>query len=163
MPSLSPYMPVQYIPERLRGFDMQYFAYSIVYKAGSAQSGGSNLLASAQKQAASVNVQADAFFLTIALAGVSAAVDDSTVDATPRVLIQLQDSGSGQAVSDQLLDWNTTVGTAANPFFLPYPRIFAPNATITTYATNLIATAKNIYLTLQGFKIYAPLSALSGN
>jgi hypothetical protein len=151
IPPVNPFLgllPKKYWPRR-----KAYFEYTITYKTGSPNS-AAQLAASAVGQAGSTNIQADADFLLIALAGLVINTDDVTLPASAAAMIQIQDSGSSQALSDFPVRFENQFGTAQNPFFLPFPRVFEKNATITTNVTNLTAVAKNVYLTFHGFKIY---------
>lgn len=154
IPPVNPFLGL--LPKRYWALEKSFFTYTIAYKTGS-PNGAAQLAASAVAQTASTNIQADADFLLIAITGLLIATDDVTSVANSPATIQISDSGSSQALSDFPVHWANVVGTAQNPAFLPFPRIFRANGAITTALTNLTATARNAYLAFHGFKIYPRL------
>jgi hypothetical protein len=151
IPPVNPFLGL--LPKKYWPLRKSFFEYTITFKTGS-PNGAAQLAASASNQPGTTNIQADSDFLMMAISGLLIATDDTTSVANAPVMIQVFDTGSSQGLSDFPVRWDTLVGTAQNPFFLPFPRVFEKNGSITALLTNLIATARNAYLTFHGFKIY---------
>lgn len=152
IPPVNPFLGL--LPKKYWKRTKQFFTYSITYAAGSPNTGAAVLAANASAQVATTPIQADSDFLMIAIAGLLIATDNITTVANSPALLSLLDSGSSQGLSDYPVHFLNLVGTAQNPLFLPFPRVFTRNATLTAQLTNLTATARNVYLAFHGFKIY---------
>lgn len=114
-------------------------------------------LAAATTAAREVLIQADSAFLILDITGtVTDAATDLVVQATPPLLIQLRDEGSGRNMFSRARHWLDVVGTAQLPKYLDYPKILKPRTTFTVTIQNLSGAAGfNIRPTFHGFKLFA--------
>lgn len=151
IPPVNPFLGL--LPKKYWTRRKQFFTYTITFATGSPNA-ALQLAASAVGQTGSTAIQADADFLMIAVAGLLIATDNITTVANSPATLQILDSGSSQALSDFPVHFLNLVGTAQNPLYLPFPRVFERNATLTVQITNLTATARNVFLAFHGFKIY---------
>jgi hypothetical protein len=114
------------------------------------------LAAGAVNTQVATQIQADSDFLII---GASRIVTDTAappvVVAAPVITIQINDSGSGRNLLDAATHIDNVVGTAANPFYWPYPKLVKRTSTLTTILTNLdAANARNVRIAYYGFKLF---------
>lgn len=104
---------------------------------------------------ATVAIQNNSDFLWTSTAGVArdpAALQ--TVFPNPAVTIMANDSGSGNNLFQQPLDWPTCVGTAQLPDDADYPFYIKQGGELTITFTQLDVQAYDIRLALRGFKVY---------
>lgn len=116
-------------------------------------------LAAAATVPRSVQVNADADFLVVALTGIIFNATLVTVPATNPVTVVIEDDGSGRRFMNQAALWDDIIGTAQRPGILPYPKLVPRSSTITiTLANRDAANAFDVFVSLVGFKIFgAPL------
>lgn len=55
----------------------------------------------------------------------------------PDILVDIKNQGSGRYFSKQPMHWNTMVGNAQNPFFIPEPYLLAGGSNLQIQLTNL--------------------------
>lgn len=153
IPPVNPFLGL--LPKQYWALRKQFFTYTLSFTTNSPNPGGAQLAALAPGQSASTNIQRDADFLAIALTGiVTDGATDLTVQANPRILVSLTDSGSAQGLSDFPVDWSAYIGTAQNPAFLPFPRVWNANATVTATLKNLANAIFNVRIAVLGMKMY---------
>lgn len=152
LPPVNPFLGL--IPKKYWGRRKEFFTYPIGYYTNSPSTNGQPLAASAVAQQASVNIDGDSDFLLLLVTGLLIATDNTTTVNNAPALIQIADGASSQAISLNPVHFSTVVGDGSNPFFVPFPRVFAKNGSIQTRLWNLEAAARNVYLSFHGFKIF---------
>ncbi len=147
-PPISPFLAL--LPAKYWRLRKEFFTYT-------PPGGPINVAASAQSfSLPNVPINTDSDFLLMAITGVTFGTDDSTIVANPPLDIKFQDGSSSQFISNDFLIWDAIVGTAKEPFYLPYPRVLGGGSSFSTVITNLTATARHVSLAFHGFKIYPP-------
>jgi len=85
----------------------------------------------------------------------------ANISDTPKfapILVTLSDSGAGRNLSNSPVAINSLFGTGERPFVWARPKVLDPNSTFVAQVQNLVATAFNIRLAFQGFKIFGDVS-----
>lgn len=152
IPPVNPFLGL--LPRKYWTKEKAFFTYTIGFFTGSPNQVGALGSGAGTNASGSTNIQGDADFCCIALAGLVIQTDNITAIAVPAILCQLFDSGSSQGLSDFPIRYEDLFGTAQNPAYLPFPRVFRRNGSINATLTNQQALAKNVYLAFIGFKIY---------
>jgi hypothetical protein len=80
-------------------------------------------------------IDGDAAFVVYQLNG-SVFQPAGTNIASPDLLVDIKNQGSGRYFSFKPMHWVTMIGTGQNPFQLPEPKILAPTSNVTTTLTN---------------------------
>lgn len=144
--TLVPGIYADYLPDKLKGRDRDFFGYRVE----------SLPLAAAGVATPTMTIEGDSEFLAVSIVGVArdpAAV--TTVFAFPAITLNIYESGTGRNFFSGPVDWGCRVGTALQPAFLPYPKLLKRTAILTWTFTNLdAAQAYDIRLILEGFKIF---------
>lgn len=83
----------------------------------------------------SVTIDGDAAFVLYCVNG---AIEQpaGTFIQFPDILVDVRNAGSGRYFSQSPMHWQTFVGNAQYPFYLPEPKLIAPNSTFTIVLTN---------------------------
>lgn len=150
LPNFAAYAGI--LPSPVLAAPKMHFTYTSQYATGFAGSG--QLAASAVGQKNQVGIQNDAHFLVVAITGRVTNSDNTTlVNAPTPILVDLSDT-SGTQWNDQPVHWDDLVGTAQAPFFLPYPKLLLKGVTLNIALTNLVATARFVWLGFLGFKLF---------
>lgn len=127
---------------------------------------GATVLGAGATVAVAIQIQADSYFEAVQFNGNVSSTDNTTTPsvATPPILIQILDSGSGRTMFSSATLWGNVVGTAQLPGFMPYPKLFAPSSTVTVTLTNLDgANARNVRFAMIGFKVFGYTGTVSGS
>lgn len=112
------------------------------------------LAASAAGQPFATNIDQSSHF---AIFGAIATVRDTTnatILANVPQTVQIQDGGTNTNLFDRATDFMNVFGTAQQPNYWAMPRIIRAGSTLTTFLTNLEATARNVRLVYLGVRIY---------
>ena len=134
------------LPRGTWGFPRDFFAY------------GQEIvpLGVSARTAVTIQIQADSDFLIVA--GVLDTRDGATglaFQATPPLLIAIQDSGSGRELQSIDTPIGNLFGTGTLPAYWPFPKIIKRSSTITTTVTNLDAALTfNVRFTYLGIKLF---------
>lgn len=135
----------QYLPDVLKGHPKDFFTYSAEFLP----------LAAGATNTQNINIQADSDFLILAGVRVITAADNTTFVANGPFLITITDSGAGRSFMDRAVHIDNLFGTAQLPALWAYPKFIAGASQLAVTAQNLDgATARNIRMTLIGFKIF---------
>ncbi len=108
--------------------------------------------------------QADSGFAIVKTCFVIASNVDvfvANISDTPKfapILVTLSDSGAGRNLSNSPVAINSLFGTGERPFIWARPKVLDPNSTFVAQVQNLVATAFNVRLAFQGFKIFGDVS-----
>ncbi len=108
--------------------------------------------------------QADSGFAIVKTCFVIASNVDvfvANISDTPKyapLLVTLSDSGAGRNLSNSPVAINSLFGTGERPFIWARPKVLDPNSTFVAQVQNLVATAFNVRLAFQGFKIFGDVS-----
>lgn len=132
------------LPTEMWDKQKDYFIYSLEFLP----------LAASGIAAAAVNIQSDSHFLIELITGVATDVTNATFIANVPELVNMTDSGSGRNFFDKPVHWNNLFGTAQLPGVLPFPKVINAGSTLTIQLTNLEATARNVRISLIGFKVF---------
>lgn len=100
-----------------------------------------------------IQIQSDSDFAltymsgTVVVAGVAVTNPVST--------IQITDNGTGKTFFSNPTLFGLVLGSSGTPFYLPAPRVIAPNTNVTLAITNVAgAGAGDYYMSLMGARIY---------
>lgn len=119
------------------------------------------LAASSPRTDQSFNVDIDSHFLVLATVGQVADNPPTTLDATPTVLVEIQDTGAGANwFNGQQLFYNVFGSQLSGnipPNACEVPRFVAGGSTVTVSLQNLVAAAKQVWVAFRGAKIYKNL------
>lgn len=118
--------------------------------------------ASASGDPRAIAIQNDSDFLVLSISIVEATTAAGTAEQTYiPVLLRIFDSASGAAWFDSPVHAQNIAGRlgvqGTGPHFLAVPRLVAAGAQVTVEATNLEATARRLWLSFHGTKIYRRL------
>lgn len=76
-----------------------------------------------------------------------------------RILVTLNDSGSGRSLMDSGVPIDSLFGTAQRPYCWAAPKVLDPNSTFSTTLQNLVATAYHVRLAYHGYKVFGNIEA----
>ena len=144
---------VSFLPVRYHKYQRDYFCYSVEYN---------TLAVSANNQADAFTVQNDSDFLVLSISHLATtdATGATELDYTP-FLIRISDNASGAQWFDGLQHICNVSGRMADtgwgPFKLPYPRFVEGGAQVTVELSNMEATARRVWISLHGVKIFRNL------
>lgn len=99
-----------------------------------------------------IQVQADSDFAITYCAG--AVVSAGAIVGAPLLTVQYTDTGSGKTFYSAPTLFGIVHGTGGLPYFLPAPRVLAPNTNINIAANNLSAVTYDVYISLMGARVY---------
>lgn len=144
--TVVPGLYLDFLPAEWRENERDYFGYGIT---------AANILAGTT-QVPTFSVQADSMFLLTQITGTAR---DPAAPAVrfpnPALALQIDSGGSGRNMFSQAVHWDTVVGDAQLPYFLPYPKLFEPRAVVNVTMANLdAAQAYDVRITFGGFKIF---------
>lgn len=74
-------------------------------------------------------------------------------DAAPQMTLQFNFADT--RVFDKNVHWRQVIGSALNPFPLPFPWYLPAATTLTAYLTSLTNVARNVRITVHGFVLQA--------
>lgn len=108
-----------------------------------------------------IQIQADSDFAIAYMSG--AGVAGGAVLTNVLATIQIQDTGTGKTFFNQPTLFPLVMGSGGLPFYLPAPRVVAPQTSLTITITNLSGTTTDFYINFLGARIYyGPLAGQSG-
>lgn len=143
IPTPNPFLGM--LPRYMWRKQKDFFAYSAKWLpiAGGASDG------------ATITIEGDADFACIGFQVVTTdAATDGTILANTATL-SIKDAGSGRDIFDEKLHLDTIAGTAQNPYYLPFVKVFGANSSIALNLTNLLAaTSVNVRFVMSGFKVF---------
>lgn len=144
--TLIPGLYLDFLPRALRDRAREFYVYSTNFLP----------LLSGATATQSISMQGSSHFLLTAINGtVRTDAAPPVLQASPAVLIQLQDTGSGRRMADQPLDWMNMVGRGIQPGLLPWPWLIVPGGQVAVQATNLDGADRQIRVSLLGIQIYS--------
>lgn len=141
-PVAPPWGVLSLLPPQFGPWYKNYYAYPTSYLTLGASATTTNNIA----------IQNDAYFVLLSATMVETSSTDSTLLTYRPVTVQIFDSSSSANVFAQPIMCDEFFGDAQQPGFLAYPYIFLPGGNIAITLVNLEATARNVRLTLHGFK-----------
>jgi len=109
--------------------------------------------------------QADSAFAVVKTCFTISSVGEvfiANISDTPKfapLLVTLTDSGSGRNLMNSPVAVNSLFGTAERPYIWARPKVLDPNSTFTAQVQNLVATAFQVRLAFQGFKVFGNVEA----
>jgi len=102
---------------------------------------------------ASITIDNDASFILYQING-NVSQPAGTNIPFPDILVDIKNQGSGRYFSNNPMHWNTIVGNAQNPYWLPEPLILAGGSNVQIQLTNLNgAQYARVDMTWGGIKI----------
>lgn len=123
--------------------DLDYYNYNT--EIGPVASG-----ASAQ---ATIQIQSDSDFAIAFMSGVE--VVNNTPTTNHYTLLQITDTGTGKTFFNAPTMFQLVMGTGGLPFYLPAPRVVAPNTNLQINVQNVSSAADaTYYINLLGARIY---------
>lgn len=152
--SLAPSVPAMpniiraYLPRKYWHRAWDNFQFSVQFN---------TLAISAVAQQAQFSVQNDADFICTRITGVMADAGGTTETTYWPILIRILDSGSGAAWMDNPVHIQTIVGRNSSDGQVQdrtFPRFINAGSTVAVELTNLSATARRVFLTFDGAKIF---------
>jgi hypothetical protein len=141
-PTAPPWSVLALLPDAFADWYKNYYAYATSYLT----------LALSAAQTNNIAIQNDAYFVLLAATMVETAVGDLTLFTYRPITVQIFDSSAGANMFSQPIMADEFFGDAQQPGFLAFPYIFQPGGNIAITLTNLEATARNVRVTLHGFK-----------
>lgn len=99
-----------------------------------------------------IQIQSDSDFAIAYMSG--AAVYGGAVQPDPIALIQYTDTGTGKTFFQNPTLFSLVEGNNGLPFYLPAPRVLAPNTNINVTITNSTGSTADFYVNLLGARIY---------
>lgn len=152
---LVPGLYTDFLPAGLQDRERDFFGYNVnALNIGPVGAGGAGPTATP-----TFAVQGDSFFLLTGISGTARDPAAPTVRfAAPAITLQINDGGSGRNLFNQEVHWDTMVGDAQLPAFLPYPKLIKPASTVSWTFTNLdAAQLYDLRVVALGFKIFPSL------
>jgi hypothetical protein len=114
---------------------------------------GLSAIAVAGTGQATIQIQADSDFAIAYMSG--SAVVSGAVVTNPVATIQLTDTGTGKTFFSSPTLFSLVMGQGGLPFYLPAPRVVAPNTNLQVNISYLAgAAAADFYVNLLGARIY---------
>jgi hypothetical protein len=140
---------VNYIPPGFESLYKEPFSYNVIF----------NNLSSGATQTASTQINNDSFFVCTQQMGDIWDANTGNTTNTPIVSAPMRvralDTSTGKYFMDQAVPISSYFGTAEQPkVWLYRARIFMPGGQIQVELSNRMATAQQIILTFEGFKVY---------
>ena len=112
-----------------------------------------NVASQAQGQS-TVQIQSDSdFVMTYLSASVVVTATGAIINA-PFAFAQITDTGTGKTFFNQQTLVGLAFGNGGNPFFLPAPRVIAPNTNVQFSVTNNTGAAASFYFAMMGARVY---------
>lgn len=146
-----PFGVAQYLPTQLQSLLFMPFSFSVAFLP---------IAAAATGVAQQFTVQNDSHFVLTNVTGTvyGTAVNPPVFFATPPILLQFIDTGSGFQLQDLPQPWNNLVGAmgvAAGQWLYTVPYLIEANSTVNVVATNIdTSQGYNARLSFNGFKVY---------
>jgi hypothetical protein len=109
-------------------------------------------LVTATTSTAVIQIQSDSDFAIAYMSG--AAIVAGAVQNDPVALIQYTDTGTGKTFFQNPTLFSLVEGNNGLPFYLPAPRVLAPNTNINVTITNNIGSTADFFVNLLGARIY---------
>lgn len=129
--------------------NIDYFAYNL--RIGTVAS----TIANGANGQGAVQIQADSDFVLTFMSGDVLNAAGSTVLASPNVLVQVTDTGSGKTFYNEPTLFGLVTGRSGFPYLLPTPRLINPNTNLKVDVTNNTGAATaGIFVSFQGARIY---------
>jgi hypothetical protein len=127
--------------------DVDYYNYNTLI-----DNNGAGIASGATGQG-TIQIQSDSDFAIAYMSGVS--VVNNTVGNSPYATIQITDTGTGKTFFNAPTLFGLVMGSNGLPFYLPAPRVVAPNTNL-QFAINNINSAGNasFYVNLLGARIF---------
>lgn len=123
--------------------DIEYYNYNTFIGA---------VVAGTQDQSV-IQVQSDSDFAITYMSG--AVVIAGAAVATPIATLQITDTGTGKTFFSAPTLFSLVMGNAGLPFYLPAPRVVAPNTNLQFNFNNIGAAGPaDVYINLLGARIY---------
>lgn len=150
---MVPFGVAQYLPSQLQSLLYLPFSFSVTFPA-------TQLIAGATAIPQNFTVGNDSHFVLTNVTGsvYGAAVAPPVFFATPPLLLQYTDTGSGFQMQDQPQPWNNLVGgmgTSAGQYLYTVPYLIEANSTVVVTASNIdTSQAYNARMSFSGFKVY---------
>lgn len=111
------------------------------------------LAANASRSNQKFTVQADTDFVGLYITGnMTDTATPPVENATPQATIQFEIAD--RKSFDKDVHWRQVIGSAAQPFPLPFPWWISRASTLNAYLSNLTATAYNARITIHGFVLH---------
>lgn len=101
-----------------------------------------------------VQIQSDSDFVLTYLSASMLTTATQVAQTFMSATVQIQDTGTGKNFFNQVSLAGLIFGTGGYPFLLPSPRVIAPNTNVKFDVTNLLATTCDMYISMQGARIY---------
>lgn len=111
-------------------------------------------LAAADTDSQQISINNDSAFLCLSMTLVETSEDDLTELTYRPLLTQIADAGAGRNWFNQPMAVDNIFGTAQNPKYLDVPKLTLPNSILTVQMFNLENVARNVRVTLHGFKLF---------
>lgn len=141
-PVAPPWGVLSLLPAQFRNWYKNYYAYATSMLP----------LASLGNQTNNIAIQNDSYFVMLSATMVETASDDSLLLTYRPITVQIFDSSASANLFTQPIMSDEFFGDAQQPGFLAYPYIFTPGGNIAVTLVNLEPQARNVRLTLHGFK-----------
>lgn len=102
-----------------------------------------------------IQIQSDSDFAMSYMSGSAVDLVVGAVQNQPVATIQITDTGSGKTFFSAPTLFNLVMGSGGLPFYLPAPRVVAPNTNLQISINNVAAArAQDFYVNLLGARIY---------
>lgn len=126
---------------------IDYFVYNVGPSQGLSQ------VASTASATGTIQIQSDSDFAITYMSGNQ--VVNNAVVTNPISTIQITDTGTGKTFFSSASLFGLVMGSSGTPFYLPQPRVVAPNTNLNFAITNVFsAAAADYYISLTGARIY---------
>jgi hypothetical protein len=123
--------------------DVDYYNYNTSIAAVASGASGQGNIA----------IQSDSDFAIAYMSGV--AVVSNSIVALPFTTLQITDTGTGKTFFNSPTLFPLVMGSGGLPFYLPAPRVVAPNTNLQFNVTNQFSAAASTYfINLLGARIY---------